>query len=254
MNAYIAFVIKEWLEALRTYKIFLFGIIFTLLGIMNPITAKVTPQLLETFMPEGTQIQLPDPTALDSWAQFYKNVGQMGLIVLIILISTMISHEITKGTLINVLTKGLKRSTVIYSKLTMATLLWTMSFILSFALTDIYTRLLWEVNNVHHAIFAGMCLWLFGLFLISLTFLGGVLFNNSYGSLLVTLIGFVFLMLLGIIEPIAKFLPVRLATQNLSIVQGAVSPDSLTPAVWVTLIGILILNGMTIILFNKKSI
>lgn len=254
MRPYIAFVKKEWLEALRTYKVFIFAVVFALLGIMNPITAKVTPELLETFMPEGMQITLPEPTALDSWAQFYKNVGQMGLIVLVILFSTLVSHEITKGTLINILTKGLKRSTVIYGKLTLSILLWTASFVLCFGLTDIYTRYFWDVSILHHAYFAGVCLWLFGVFLISVTLLGGILFSNSYGSLLTTLLVFIVLMILGIFEPIAKFNPTWLATQNMSLVQGNLSPDRLIPAILSTIIVIVLLNVVSVITFNRKAI
>ena len=79
MRAYIAFTKKEIYELAKTYKLLLLVIVFLILGFMNPITAKFTPDLLESFMEEGVSINLPEPTIMDSWMQFFKNVNQMGL-------------------------------------------------------------------------------------------------------------------------------------------------------------------------------
>ncbi len=32
------------------------------------------PELIGSFMPEGIEITISEPTALDSWAQFFKNI------------------------------------------------------------------------------------------------------------------------------------------------------------------------------------
>ena len=46
MRGYLAFVKKEFMEIIRTYKLVVLGAIFLILGIMNPLTAKLTPTLL----------------------------------------------------------------------------------------------------------------------------------------------------------------------------------------------------------------
>ena len=103
MKSYIAFLKKEGIEVVRTHKLMLIVIVFVLIGMLNPITAKFTPQIIKEFMPEGMVIAINEPTAVDSWMQFFSNVPQMGLIVLVILFSGIMSNEFAKGTLINML-------------------------------------------------------------------------------------------------------------------------------------------------------
>ena len=123
MRAYIAFTKKELLESLRTYKLLIMFMVFIFFGMLAPLTAKLTPKLLESIMTEGMQIIVGEPTAFDSWAQFFKTVSQMGFIVVTILFSGMMANEFNGGTFINILTKGLSRSTVILSKFTVASII-----------------------------------------------------------------------------------------------------------------------------------
>src|SRR5512133_2582011 len=120
------------MEYLRTYKFFALIAVFLFFGFMNPITAKVMPELLDSLMPEGMSINLGTPTALDSWAQFFKNISQMGAIVLVIILSGIMANEFSRGTLINMLTKGLSRQTVILAKFTAAVATWTLAYVLCF--------------------------------------------------------------------------------------------------------------------------
>ena len=78
MRAYAAFVKKEFLEMSRTYKLLIMGIIFGVLGLMNPLTAKFTPDLLAALMPAGMTIQLGEPSVMDSWMQFFKTYLRWG--------------------------------------------------------------------------------------------------------------------------------------------------------------------------------
>lgn len=112
MNGFAAFLRKEWVEALRSYRILILGAVFLLLGIMNPLSAKFLPELVNAMMPEGMTIALAQPQALDSYLQFFKNVPQIGLIVLVVVFSGMLPRELQNGTLVNLLTKGLTRSSV----------------------------------------------------------------------------------------------------------------------------------------------
>ena len=103
MNHFFVFLKKELLEYARTYKLLILLTVFIIFGITNPLIAKLTPDLLANFMPEGMTVTIPEPTALDSWAQFFKNTQQMGLIVLLLVFSGVLANEISKGTLISLL-------------------------------------------------------------------------------------------------------------------------------------------------------
>jgi ABC-2 type transport system permease protein len=106
VNHFHVFFKKELRESVRTHRLLIILTIFFMFGVMNPLTAKLTPDLLAKFLPEGMIIELPVPSSLDSWAQFFKNVTQMGLIVVLLVFSGILANEITQGTLINLLTKG----------------------------------------------------------------------------------------------------------------------------------------------------
>ena len=254
MKSYIAFTKKEFCENVRTYKLFIMLAVYLLLGIMSPVTAKVLPQLLKSLMPEGMSITLSEPTALDSWAQFYKNVPQIGLIVLVILFSGTMANEFGRGTLINMLTKGLSRRVVILSKFTMAALIWTLSYALCFAVTYFYTAYYWGGDVVHDVLLSAFALWLFGVLLIAGIMLGGVLFKNHYGNLLFTGGFAAALLILNIAPALQVYNPVTLASVNMSLLAGEAAPTELLWPAIIAGAAIVALVAAAVALFNKKQI
>jgi ABC-2 type transport system permease protein len=235
MKAFLAFAYKEFTEALRTRKILVLLAVYLLLGIMNPLTAKLVPTLLKEFMPAGMVITLSEPAAMDSWAQFFKNVPQIGLIVLVILFSGIMAGELSRGTLINLLTKGLPRRTVILSKAAMACCLFTVCYALCVGVSYGYTVYYWPGQSVPHLFTAIACLWLYSVMLLAALMLGGVLFKNGYGNLLFAG-GLVVLMMAASIFPALRpWLPLRLANDNMGLLAGAFRPGDFIASVAVTI-------------------
>ncbi len=233
MRAFFAFGKKEILEYIRTYKLLVVSTVFLLLGLLNPVTAKLMPSILGSVMPEGLTLSLPEPGAIDSWTQFYKNMTGIQLILFIILFSGSLPNELSGGTLINLLTKGLARPTVLWAKLASITAVWSLCYLLAFGATYGYTLYLLpgELSNVGLAAFG---MWLFGILLIAVMLLGGVLFANVYGSLLLTG-GFVALMMLANFVPgLRACNPYRLASDNVSLLTGAAAASELTVPIMVS--------------------
>lgn len=230
MNAYFAFTKKEFLEYARTYKLLIAAAVFVLFGFINPITAKLTPELLSAMMPENIVISLPEPSALDAWMQFYNNMISLQIIVFIVVFSGITANELSRGTLVNMLTKGLSRKTVIFSKFTALLAVWTLCYFLCFGLTYGYTLYLLP-GSLSHLFFAALCMWLYGILLLAVMLLGGILAANIYGSLLLTGGFAILLILLDFIPGVQKYNPYRLASGNVELLSGnmAVS-DMLLPA------------------------
>jgi ABC-2 type transport system permease protein len=254
MRAYIAFTKKEFVENLRTYKLFIMSAVFLLFGFMSPAFAKMMPDILKAATPAGVKIIIPIPTALDSWGQFFKNVGQMGLLVLVIVFSGIMANEFNRGTLINILTKGMKRSTVILSKFTMATVIWTLSYLLCFIVTYFYTAYFWKMDGMHHMFLTFFSLWLFGELLISLVIIGGVLFKNVYGSLLLTGGAIAVMMLINILPKLQKYNPIILSSDNMSLLTAQRAVSDFMPAVIICTVLIIFLVAISLMVFNKKQI
>lgn len=254
MRAYIAYTKKEFTENLRNYKIIILAAVFLLFGIMSPAVAKLTPEIVKSALPKGMHMDIAAPTALDSWGQFFKNVGQLGLLVLVIVFSGIIANELSRGTLINILTKGMKRSTVILSKFTMAAVIWTLSYILCFAVAYAYTSYFWKMTGMHHTFLTFFSMWLFGILLITLVILGGVLSKNIYGSLLFTGGAAVLMMLLNISPKIQKYNPVTLSSGNMSLLTAQKAVADFKPAVLICAALIVAIVAVSIAVFNKKQI
>lgn len=253
MRGWRAFLKKEICEAVRTYKVLIFGAVFFILGVTGPLTAKYMPDLMEAFLPEGMILNLAPPRALDSWLQFFKNVPQMGLVVTIILLSGMMASEWSKGTLVLVLTKGLDRKSVILAKFTTATLLWSGAYWFSFGISYGYTRFFWEEKTPHVGEAVGL-LWFFGEMLIAVTLLGGVLFKNSYGPLLLTAIVVVILILINILPDAAKYNPWMLASGSVGLLEGSIKPSEfMVPGV---LTGVMTLGALlgAMLIFDRKQV
>lgn len=254
MKAYIAFMKKEWIENVRTYRLFIILTVFFLLGIMNPITARYTNELIKALSPELSSISFPTPTALDSWIQFYKNVPQMGLIVFVIFFGGSLSKECTKGTLINMITKGLKRRTIILSKFTMIAIIWSISLLLCFAVTAYYTAYFWNLDGFGDILLSLLCFWLFGILLISIILLGGAFAKSSYVCLLLTGALVVFLFLINVVPSIQSYNPIRLMSSNMALIDGTMAFEDFVKAIMVSIL-IIVVNLMgSIHIFNKRRL
>ncbi len=251
MKAFWAFTKKEITEYVRTSKIIILGTVFLLFGMMNPVLAKFTPEIIKAA---GLDINLPEPTALDSWAQFFKNVGQMGLVVVVIVFSGIMANEFSKGTLINILTKGLKRKTVILSKFAVASVLWTLSYLFCLLVTALYTAYFWKMTGMHQLFLVFVGPWIYGEFLIILLILGGILFKTSIGSLL--LVGGLTLVMtiLSIFPKLQKFNPMTLTSDNMALLSGVkgVTDFSLALVICVVLISVGLVASIR--LFDRSSV
>lgn len=59
MKGFTAFMKKELLEAVRSYKLVILLIVFAALGFMNPVSARYLPELVAGFLPEGMHMEIP---------------------------------------------------------------------------------------------------------------------------------------------------------------------------------------------------
>lgn len=245
---YSAFIQKEIIENIRNYKLIVICLVFAMVGFGNPILAKLTPELLAT---SGLDITIQTPSAIDSWIQFYKNISIL-LIVFIIMFSSTIASELNNHSLINMVTKGLPRYIVIVAKYTVIAGFWLIVYGLYFGITLVYTPLLLE-GTLDHLVIASLLPFIFGLLMISLSLLGGVVTKNTIGSLIFPFGFYLGSSLLSMFNPVSNYLPTRLMT-SLSLINGdAILGDYLTSIVITLCLTILVLI-ISIASFNKQQL
>lgn len=256
MKQLVAFIKKEWIENIRTGKLLLMMVIFTLFGIMNPAMAKMTPwiydMLSDSMAEQGIIINEMTVDAMTSWGQYYKNVS-MVLLVLVVMFCGILVGEYQKGTLINILTKGLSRWKVITAKSVISILIWTICYWLSYGITYGYNAYFWDNSIAYHLFISAFCIYIIGIWLISLIFVGSVLFETTSGVLLFTGGIFVVVYLASMIPTIKEYLPTELLGAG-GMLTNALKLSDYIKSIVVTLIFIIASYVLTIIRFNKKRI
>ena len=255
MRFLIAFLKKELLEHVRQGKLLILGIIFVMLGIMNPATAKLTPWLLEmmseSLAESGMNITVTTVTAMDSWVQFFKNIP-MGLIAFVLIEGTVFTKEYNKGTLVLSLTKGLQRNKVVVAKAFMLLSLWTVAYFACYFITYAYNAYYWDNSVAENLFLSAICWWLFGIFTVSLTVLFSTLVNS--GTAVLGLTGGVVMTfyLISIIPKVGKYLPTQLMDGN-SLIFATSKPQSYIAAIIITAILSIVCLTLSIPIFNKKQ-
>lgn len=254
MRAFLAFTKKEWLELLRTGKCTLLLILFALLGIMNPAIARLLPRMLEMVSGSlddmGLTVSETTVDALTSWVQFYKNIP-MGLLIFLLLFGGILTTEYQSGTLVNMLTKGLKRWKVILAKASIMLITWTLCYWLCFGITYGYNQYFWDNNIAEHLFFAAFCIYLAGFWMISLILLTSVVFTANSSVFIAT--GGVILItyLAGLFPKITDYLPMYLFHAS-ELLTGMGNPGDYLHAICITFGFSAVSLHLSVILFNRK--
>lgn len=256
MRQFLAITKKEWMEQIRTGKLFIVLAIFVIFGIMNPAIAKLTPWMYEllgdSMAEQGITITTITVDALTSWTQFYKNIS-MGIIVFVIMYAGILTTEYQKGTLINILTKGLARYQVIFSKGLTMTIIWTLCYWSCYGITYGYNSYFWDNSIAKHLGFAGSCVYLFGVFLIAIILLASSLFHTSTASLLMTG-GIVALSyILSMVPTLTKYLPTTLLNAG-SMLNGSSITSDYIAAIVITVVITILCAVLSILSFNQKRL
>lgn len=250
MNGFKSFFKKEWLENLKNYRFIVLFALFLIFGITNAPVAKYTPEILSALA-ENVQITL-QPSAINSWEQFFKNVSGLGFSVVIIMFGSCLSHEYNRGTIVLMVTKGLSRSTVVLVKFFIAVLTMSVCYWMCFCVTYGYTVYLWPSSTLSHVAEAAVLLWLEGILYVSILLLGCVVFKQTFSSILFTG-GFVaVLALLRYVECLSEIVPLRLGTDNISVISGSIAISELYVPILLTILSIVVLVLLSVFIFEKK--
>lgn len=229
MKSFIAFLKKEIFECIRSGKLTFFCILFLIFGIMNPAIAKLTP-----------------------WTQFFKNIPIV-LIVFVFLYSGIFTKEYETNTLILILTKGLSRYKVVFAKFFVMFTMWTIGYLLCFAVTYGYNAFFWD-NSIAVGLLPAMVhWWLFGVWIIGLIVLFSVLVKSYTGVLLGTGGSVLGVYLISFFPKAWKYTPTTLM-ESASLLIGTKSIEDYGIAVLITILLVVICLIVSITAMNRKQL
>lgn len=256
MRQLMAFIKKEFLEQLRGGRLMILGILFCLFGIMNPATAKMLPWLLkimsEQLADSGMMITEIEVDALTSWAQFFKNLPIL-LIVFIVMFSSILTAEYQKGTLINIITKGMKRWKILLSKLLIMSVFWTAGYLITFGITYGYNVYFWDNSIAQNLLFTVFGYYLVGLWLISVVLLASTASKSVSAVTLATGAAYVLSYLLSFFPVFKEYVPTSLMSSN-ELLAGTIRSGQCLAAVGITAFLIIFNIVLSVTIFNKRAI
>ncbi len=251
-----AFLKKEWMEWSRTGRFWFLLLVFTLFGIMNPAIAKLTPWLMENMSESLTDIGLVATEitvdAMDSWAQFYKNIP-MALIVFVLVCGGSFTSEYEKGTFIPVVTKGLSRRKLLAAKALFLYGMWTVMYGLCFGITYGYNAYFWDNGVVENLFAAAALTWLFGVWVIGLLICFSAIGKSSSLVLLGTGGVAMGVYLLGMFPKAASFLPSKLM-EGMALLQGVSEGKDYFAGGASAVLLVLLCMGVAVMCFERKQL
>lgn len=202
---------KEWLELWRTYRLLMVGVVLIVFGLLSPLFAKYTPEIIE-LIPNGETIAqlIPTPTMMDSVTQYIKNISQFGVILALLLTMGAVAQEKDKGTAAMMLVKPLPRVTFLVAKFTALALMFAVTIFVAGVACYTYTWLLFGTLDVPRWLALNGLMLVYVLVYVALTLFCSVVTKSQVAAGGLALCLLFILGLTGSIPGLGKYLPGQL--------------------------------------------
>lgn len=221
MRTFFTFTKKEFYEQWKNYKIIILFAVLLVFGMLSPLLAKMMPDMISSMDMKGIKMTIPPATFLDSYTQFFKNMSELCIPVVILIFSGNITHELQKGSAILMFAKGLSRASFIVSKFAASVIIWTVGYACSAAVCYGYTAYFFPDQSPKNLLLALFCFWLFTVFTLAVITLAGTAASGSYAPLLLTAGILIVLIIINIFPKTTKFSPMAMATYQDELLTGA---------------------------------
>jgi ABC-2 type transport system permease protein len=256
MNQWIILYNKEMLGFWRNYKWMWVPIVFILLGMMNPVTAYYTPQLLEANgLAKEIVKALAVPTGAEVMMKTLSQYNTLGLLILVLTFMGIVASERQSGSAIMVLVKPVTHFTYITAKWASMLSLTIVSFGLGYIATWYYTGIL--IGSVPFTqiwqSFLVYSVWL--LFVVSVTLLYSSLLNSTGGIAFLSLLTLAaFSLLTSLLERYMKWSPGHLSGDAGALVtKGSLSTNLWLPVSVTAMLILVMIYGAAFISKRKTT-
>ena len=253
----MAFLRKELKAIFKTYRWWVIPLVFLIFALMSPPTAKLTPQIMSSVMPKGMTIKLPEPTLVDAFAQWFKNISQMGLLAVILLTMGIVAEEKSSGTILLIVTKPVSRANVILSKFTAQAVWLAISFLAAAAACFAYAAMIFKFDKLMVFSQANLLYVLYFILVIAVTVFFSTVMKNQIAAGGLSLVAVMMLSLgSALSKTFDKYGPTGLTTVGTKLALGQKGAE-LSQAIWPALTACLliaVLLAAAIWLFNRQEL
>jgi len=254
MRGFTAFLRKEFAETVRTWRIWVLPGIMLFFGVLGPVTARLTPALLESVAKSqpGVVFKIPPPTWVDSYAQWVKNLSQLGAFAVLIIAAGVIANERRSGTAVLVLTKPLSRAGFVVAKFLSLLALLAFSVFVGAAATWALTLVVFgEAPVAQLAAVSGV--WLAsGAFIVGVMTLVSALLPSQVAAAGVGLGVFAITGIASLWEPLRRYSPFGLGNALAPLLQGKAT--HLEWPLVTTALALVVLVGLAAAVFRRVEL
>ena len=235
---------KELTEAWRTRRLPVVVVLFLVVGVVSPLTARYLPEILELSLGDELPIPLPVPTAADALAQLQKNLGQLGALAAIALAMGSVAGELDRGTAALVLAQPATRGAFLAAKLIAIAVVLAVGMAAATIVGWLYTAILFEPLPVGGWLAMAGLSWLALMAWAALTFLASAATGSTTAAAGIGFVALVVVSLASIVPALGRLLPSGLSTPAIELATGTTVAD---PASALTaVVGTLVLIGAAV--------
>jgi ABC-2 type transport system permease protein len=201
---------KEVREQVRTLRLPVVLIVFGLIGLLSPVTARYIREIIDAVGGQQYQGLVPEPTVADAVVQLTKNLGQFGVLIAVLVTMGSVTTEKERGTAAFLLTKPISRGAFLAAKAASIGLLLALATALAVALAWFYTAVLFETLGVIDFALVALLIWLSLCAFAAVTFLASA---TTRSALVAGGVGIAVLLLsgvLGALPGMGAYLPTSL--------------------------------------------
>ncbi len=198
-------------EIVRTWRIWVLPGIVLFFALTGPPTARYTKELLTSMLgDQAGLVPIPDPTYVDAYLQWTKNLSQLVIAALIVALGGIVNAETRSGTGILLFTKPVSRTAFLLASGTATTLFVALTSALGAILTWGLTRMLFPTAPPGGLIAATACWLIFAILIVAIMMLASAATDAAAGASGIGLAVFLALAIASAWGPAARYSPAGL--------------------------------------------
>lgn len=248
---------KELREAWRTRRLPAIALLFVVVGMLSPLTARYLNEIIGMVVTEQLPVVLPEPSPAMAVDQLLKNLGQFGALAAIALAMGSVSGELDRGTAALVLAQPATRPAFLLAKLAGIAIVLGVCTLLAVAVAWAYTAILFEPLSVGGWVVLAVLAWLALVAWASLTFLASAATGSTMAAAGVGFVALIALSILAVVPALDRVLPTGLTVPSILIASGqgdAVNGGELATAVAGTLVLVAACAGGALASFRRREL
>ena len=220
------FISKEFTENLRTKRVLVLACVYTFLAITSVLLARFSAELMTALLandPSGLVIQMPDPVWVDSYAQLFSNLSEMGNIAVIMLFIGIVLREKNTGTIDMMFSKGLSPTVFVLAKFAVAVAIVLLLLFISIFVAYGYTFVLFEyAGHIGNVLMGGLVFGSFVVMLLAIVMFWSTVANSTAISAVLGIVSYFAIIFLNLIPVVGRFMPAHLAGHGAMLAMGEV--------------------------------